>query len=153
MRYLLLPLTMLLWFIIPYYIIYTIPVIMSLLFPLSWIWIIIIHFAIGVALKLYAHTQMAIGFQLGKLYRYKPIVAYLHIFAGLAGLFYMVGFHIFNPTFIVMDNNYEFFLKGFWEISRLKTVFIALLALSIFSAALWITSFGSLGLWADDSKG
>lgn len=125
MRYLLTPITMLIWFLLTYLAIYYGMFLMLWMFSLSWIWLILGYtFLIGLISFLVGSLPAIINFLILKFYRLNWLSIVTHSIAGLLGVVYFYFLIYQNPPEMVSGNETIPILKALWNQSWLKTVLL-----------------------------
>ncbi len=140
MKYLLTPVTMLLWYLTAYYAIYFTPIAMIFVFSLSWIWLIIGYlFIIGIISAIFGSIPGLLLFFILKLYGINWFSCIAHSLAGLIGCVHIISLFIANPPELVSGSEAIFFLTGMWETAPVKTIFLTPLFGGLTITVLWVT--------------
>ncbi len=124
LKYFLLPITFLIWYLIGYYGIYFSIFAVALIFKIKLIWIILYDTTIfgllyGIIIGIPQLLEIVIiwGF------RRNLLVMVLHSLAGLLGVILIISLLIQRPPMLVGDKGEVFFIFGMWDISPVKTIF------------------------------
>ncbi len=124
-KYLLFPFTMILWILLTIYTIYYSVLIFSLIFFVSWIWIIIfLPFMIGIISGIIIGIPALLRYVIIKLYGVNWFSCASHTLAGITGvLVVMLFFYEEPPTLEIGETSY-FLLTGMWQTYPFKTIFL-----------------------------
>ncbi len=142
MKYLLTPLTAILWYLTAYYGFYYGIILIVWMFNLSWIWIILGYpFLIGFIFGLTNGIPSFLRFLILRLYGINWFSVIVHSVAGLIGIIMIFIFFKDNPIEYVSGKKSESLLRGMWSSSPLKTIilfipFIGLILSLIYSSTL-----------------
>jgi len=142
MKYILIPLTMLLWYLTTYYGVYIALIGMGFVFSLSWVWLIIGYiFLIGAVFGISNGIPSLLRLLILKVYGINWFSCIVHSLAGVFGIAQIIRFFSATPPEIVIGDQSVFFLTGMWEIAPFKTVFIALPFLGLVITLIWSSIF------------
>ena len=145
MKYILIPLTMFLWYLTTYYGLYIAVVGMAFMFSLSWLWLIIGYtFLIGIVFGISNGIPGLLRFLILKVYGINWFSCIVHSLAGLVGVVQVIRFFSANPPELVIGNESFFFLTGMWEVAPFKTVFLAFPFVGLVISLLWSTIIAPL---------
>lgn len=123
MKYLLTPLTIILWYLTAYYGFYFGIVLLVWMFNLSWIWIILGYpFLIGVIFGITNGIPSLLRLLLLRLVGINWFSVIVHSIAGLIGIIMIFIFFKNNPIEYVSGNKSESLLSGMWNSSPIKTI-------------------------------
>ncbi len=127
MKYVLTPLTMLLWYLTIYYGIYIAVIGMSFMFSLRCLWFIIAYWPLvliifGISTCIPSLLQLVTL----KFYGISWFSCIVHSIAGLIGAVRIILFFSANPPELVIEDKLYIFIIGTWEIAPIKTVFVAI---------------------------
>lgn len=138
MRYALIPLTMLLWYLTTYYGIYFAVIGMAFVFSLSWFWLIIgFPFLIGAVFGISNGIPSLLRLLILKVYGINWFSCIVHSIAGVVGLVVILRFYNASPPELVIGDESFFFLKGMWKVAPFKTVFLAMPFLGLVISIIW----------------
>jgi hypothetical protein len=122
MKYLLLPFTLIVWFIVANFAIYLSIILAMYIFSFSWVWIILVGaFLYSILGGILIYIPNLVGDRIFKLFNNNRLILYLHAFFGIAGLY--CGF--LEVKWIGVG------ISVFWEESWFKTIVIGLTCYSI----------------------
>lgn len=142
MKYILIPLTVLLWYLSTYYGVYIALIGMGFVFSLSWIWLIMGYiFLIGAVFGISNGIPSLLRLLILKVYGINWFSCIIHSLAGVFGIAQIIRFFRATPPEIVIGDESLFFLTGMWEVAPFKTVFIALPFLGLVIALIWSSIF------------
>lgn len=142
MKYILIPLTMLLWYLTTYYGVYIALIGMGFVFSLSWVWLIMGYiFLIGAVFGIANGIPYLLRLLILKVYGINWFSCIVHSLAGVFGIAQIIRFFSATPPEIVIGDESFFFLTGMWEIAPFKTVFIALPFLGLVITLIWSSIF------------
>ncbi|MBN4081717.1 hypothetical protein JYU23_01150 [bacterium AH-315-C07] len=138
MRYLLLPITMLLWWYVIFYSLFFSVTAMLFVFSFSWFWLIIIGFT-GIALiaGILNTIPAILNLYIFKFYNYSWVGCIAQSLAGLLGAYRYFTFIYANPPVFTDGTESVFFLSYMWNEAPVKTVFVISAFLGVFIAILW----------------
>jgi len=142
MKYLLIPITMILWYLTAYYGFYYGIILMIWMFNLSWLWIILGYpFLIGLIFGLTNGIPSVLRILVLRLYGTNWFSVIVHSIAGLIGIIMIFTFFKNNPIEYVSGDKTESLLSGMWDSSPIKTIvlfipFIGLIISLLFSTIL-----------------
>ena len=140
MKYILIPLTMFLWYLTTYYGIYIAVIGMAFVFSLSWLWLIMGYiFLIGAVFGISNGIPSLLRFLILKAYGINWLSCILHSLAGVVGVIQVIRFYSVNPPKLVIGDQAFFILTGMWEVAPFKTVFLAFPFLGLVISLLWST--------------
>ena len=136
MKYLLLPVTALVWCLATYYAIYYGVVLLGFVFSFSWLLLIFLSFVVFSLSGVITAPLWMCGLAIARLYREPAwlavIVGVVHSIAGLCGVFMITSFFYDNLItweilWIVDDEPIfiEHVLLAMWKISPMKTIYLA----------------------------
>ena len=141
MRFLLLPLTLFLWYTIVYYSTYYLIVASLLLFSLSWYWILfVMPFLTAFTWFLITLIPILVQNLFGWIYYgnklardlRSPVISGLHSIVSLLALISLVMLFYENPITIVSGNEEIGVFKGLWDAAPIKFLFLAPFVIAIF---------------------
>lgn len=125
MKYLLTPLTAILWYLTAYYGFYYAISLIVWMFNLSWIWIILGYpFLIGLIFGLTNGIPSLSRFLILRLFGLNWFSIIVHSIAGLIGIIMIFIFFKDNPIQSVSSDKSESLLSGMWSSSPLKTIIL-----------------------------
>ncbi|MBW1711076.1 MAG: hypothetical protein JRJ73_14550 [Deltaproteobacteria bacterium] len=140
MKYILLPLTMFLWYLTTYYGLYIAVIGMAVIFSLSWLWLIIGYpFLIGVVFGVSNGIPSLLRYVSLKFYGINWVTCILHSIAGIIGVVQIIRFYSATPPELVIGNESFFILSGMWQVAPIKTVFLAFPFIALIISLLWST--------------
>ena len=140
MKYLLTPITMLVWYLTTYYGIYFAIVLITFMFSLSWLWLIIgFTLIIGIIFALTNSIPGLLRVMILKLYGLNWFTVISHSIAGLVGVVSIFYFFNSNPPELVSGNESVFMLKGMWNEAPFKTIFLAFPFTGLILSLIWST--------------
>jgi hypothetical protein len=147
MKYLLTPITMLVWYLTASYGIYFAIVLMTFMFSLSWLWLIIgFTFMIGIIFALTNSIPGLLRLLILKLYGLNWFTVISHSVAGLVGVISIFYFFNSNPPELVSGNESVFMLKGMWNEAPFKTIFLALPFTGLILSLIWSTIIAPISM-------
>jgi hypothetical protein len=122
MKYLLIPLTIILWYLTAYYGFYFGIVLIVWMFNLSWIWIILGYpFLIGFIFGITNGIPSLLRLLILRLFGINWFSVIVHSIAGLIGIIMIFIFFKNNPIESVSGNKSESLLSRMWNFSPIKT--------------------------------
>jgi len=122
MKYVLLPLSLILSYHISYFTIYLIVLLIPLLFSLSWGFFIIVWFFLQyLFLSVIGGITTFINTSLSNYYK-NTFITILHSISSVVGLFQIVMFFNENPPVIVVEGVDVPMFKGMWDSSWFKSI-------------------------------
>lgn len=138
MKYILLPITIVLWYLTSYYGIYITVIGTAFIFSLSWLWWIIGYLFLmaalfGITISLPSLLKLLIL----KYYGMSWFSCIVHSLAGLVGLIQIIRLFVANPPELVIGNEPVFILKGMWEVAPIKTIIIVPPFLGFVVSLIW----------------
>ncbi len=140
MRYILMPFTLLLWFLTAYYGLYFTVYAMAFVFSLSWFWLILGYiFWISIIFGILNGIPGLLRYLILKLYGINWFSCIVHSLAGLVGVVVIILFFSANPPELVTGDEAVFMLTGMWELAPLKTIFVGIPFLGVVISVLWST--------------
>ena len=155
MKYILLPFTMLLWYLATYYGLYVAVIGIKFIFSFSWLWLII-------GFPLLIGIVFGISNGIPSLLRYVGIKSYginwptciLHSLAGIIGVIQIIRLYSATPPELVIGDESFFILSGMWQIAPVKTIFLFLPFLWLVISLFWSTIFApiSIKMFFDQDK-
>jgi hypothetical protein len=122
MKYLLLPFTILIYYLIAFYCIYLSTLLFSFLFNVNTIFLIYGYtFILGF---IFLMSTFPYYFFVGiiKFYRLNWVLTILHLIAGSIGFFNAIYYFVNNPLLIMINGENIHFLKGMWIIAPIKSI-------------------------------
>lgn len=125
MRFLLTPITMMIWYILCYLGLHYGMVLMLWMFSLSWIWLILGYtILIGIISTIVSSLPALINLLILRFYKLTWFSIITHSLAGLLGIlsFYYLMYQ--NPPEMVSGTESTPILKALWNYSWLKTIFL-----------------------------
>ncbi len=126
MKFLLTPLTMILWYFASYIGFYATFPLMVWMWSLSWFWLIVGYpFFLGLISYFATLLHLIMNSLILKLYGSNWITTLLHSLSGLAGVVVAISFFYENPPLLVSGADSVFFLKGMWNHAPIKIVVLA----------------------------
>ena len=139
MKYVLIPLTMFLWYLTTYYGLYLALLGMVFIVSLNWFWLIMGYlFLIGILFGISNAIPGLLRLLILKIYGINWFSCIVHSLAGAVG----AGFFIVSLPLCVLvsvEGDEVFFLTGMWEMAPFKTVFFAFPFAGIIISLLWST--------------
>ena len=127
MKYILIPLTMFLWYLTTYYGIYIAVIGMAFIFSLSWLWLIFGYlFLIGAVFGISNGIPGLLRFLILKIYGITWFCCIAQSLAGVVGLVQIIRFFNASPPELVVGDESFFILTGMWKIAPFKTIFLAM---------------------------
>jgi hypothetical protein len=142
MKYLLIPFTLMFWYITAYYGIYYSLLLCIYLSTLSWLWIIVAFpILIGITFTLTNSIPGLIRHYILKLYNFNLFSSIAHSIAGIVGVFSIFYFFYNNPPEVVNNDTSVFILKALWQDSPLKTLLLSISFFGIATSLIWSTIF------------
>lgn len=139
LKYLLVPVTMLLWYMITYYSLLLGLKLMFWMFTLSWTWLFIVYFfLIGIVFGLVGEIPAIINHLILKIYNSNWLVIILHTIAGALGVYAFYYMLNMNPP--TMENGVESLslMEGLWKESKLKTILLSFTALGLLVQVVYV---------------
>ena len=144
-KFILLPLTMILWYLTAFYGTYIAVIGVMFMFSLSWLWLIIGYlFFVGAVFGISNGLPSLLRFIILKYYGKNWFSSILHSLAGIIGVVHIIQFFILSPPELVISNESFFFITGMWELSPFKTIFLAFPSVGLMVSLLWSTIFAPL---------
>ena len=145
MKYILLPFTMLLWYLTTYYGLYFAVIGMAFIFSLSWLWLIIGYpFLIGIVFGISNGIPSLLRYAGLKIYGINWPTCILHSMAGIIGAIQIIHFYSATPPELVIGDNTYFILSGMWQIAPVKTIFLFLPFLGLIISLFWSNIFSPI---------
>ena len=136
MKYILIPLTMYLWYLTTYYGLYLAVLGMLFIVSLSWFWLLMGYlFLIGILFGISNAIPGLLRLLILKIYGINWFSCIVHSLAGAIG----AGFFIANPPVLVSGDESFIFLTVMWEMAPFKTIFCAFPFAGIIISLLWST--------------
>ena len=124
-KFLLLPITLMLFYCLTYYGIYFSLLGFVFLYSLSWIWLILGFSLIFKLLTIViSEIPALIRILIFKIYNYNKVIVILHTITGFIGLLAILYFFYLNP--IESSHENSGFLKSIWNESPFKTIVIGI---------------------------
>jgi hypothetical protein len=140
MKYLLIPITMILWYLTAYYGFYYGIILMIWMFNLSWIWIILGYpFLIGLIFGLTNGIPSVLRILVLRLYGTNWFSVIVHSIAGLIGIIMIFTFFKNNPIEYVSGDKTESLLSGMWDSSPIKTIVLFIPFIGLIISLLYST--------------
>jgi len=125
MRYLLTPITMIIWFLLSYLGVYYSMVLMIWMFTLSWFWLIVGYsFLIGIITAVVISLPTLVNYLILKFYKLNWFSIITHSLAGLLGIAFFYYRISINTPEVDAGNETVSLLKTLWSISWLKTIML-----------------------------
>lgn len=138
MKYILMPLTMFLWYSTTYYGIYVAVIGIAFIFSLSWCWLIVGYlFLMGAVFGISNGIPSLLRYLILKVYGINWFSCIVHSLAGVVGLVQIIRFYNASPPELVIGDESFFILKGMWMVAPFKTVFLAMPFLGLVISILW----------------
>ncbi len=138
LKYILIPLTMLLWYLTTYYGIYAAVIGIAFVFSLSWFWLIIGYtFLIGVVYGISNGIPSLLRLLILKVYGINWFSCIVHSISGVVGLVQILRFYNANPPELVIGDESFFFLKGMWKVAPFKTILLTMPFLGLVISIIW----------------
>lgn len=117
MRYLLIPISFIIWNAVTYYGLLLCLVGLSFSFSLNWIWIIVGYtFLVSITFAIANGIPSLLKLVVFKFYGINWFTCLIHSLAGVFGVIWFLYFYINNPPVIVMGKEEVFFLIGMWRL-------------------------------------
>jgi hypothetical protein len=140
MKYILLPVTIFLWYLTTYYGLYIAVIGMAVIFSLSWLWLIIGYpFLIGLVFGVSNGIPSLLRYISLKAYGINWFPCILHSIAGTIGVVQIIRFFSATPPELVIGNDSFFILSGMWRVAPIKTIFLAFPFLGLIISLFWST--------------
>ncbi len=160
MRYLLIPITFVIWCALTFYGLLFCLVGMSYVFSLSWIWLIPGYlFLVGIVIAISIGIPILLRIAIPK---FCGINWFAYLVRSSAGLLGAVGFFIYyvsNPPVVVIGEDEVTMFYGMWMLAPFKSIVIAFPFLGIFASIIWAIivspvywKLTGLDLTGDDSE-
>ena len=125
LKYLFLPITVLIWYLIGFYGIYFSIFAVGLIFKIKLIWIILFDtFIFGLVYGIIVGIPQLLEMMIMWGFRRNLLVLILHSLAGLLGVIHIIFFLIQRPPMLAGEKGEVFFIFGMWDIAPVKTIFI-----------------------------
>ncbi|MCM4171834.1 hypothetical protein DHD32_10100 [Arenibacter sp. TNZ] len=145
MKYLLIPLTIFLWYLTAYLGIYFGVVLMTWMFSLSWIWLLLGYtFLIGLIFGLTNGIPSLLRYLILKLYGLNWFTAVVHSIAGLLGIIAVFAFFYSNPPEMVSGNMSVPILSAMWNSAPIKTIFLFIPFIGLILSLIYSTSIAPI---------
>lgn len=136
MKYLLLPITMYINYLLAYYSVWLVLVAIGYIFNIGWFWLLFLGLIfLGIALFISNGLPSLIRFGLTYLYGNTWLSVILNSVAGIIGLV------MAKDMFFAYEGN-RFVLSVMWYVSKLKTIVLGLPFIGLIISLLWSSSFG-----------
>jgi len=137
LKYVLIPLTMFLWYLTTYYGLYLAVIGMAFMFSLGWLWLIMGYlFLVGTIFGISNAIPGLLRILILKIYGINWFSCIVHSLAGVTGVVVFFGA---NPPELVIGDESYFIITGMWKISPVKTVFLASPFVGFVVSLLWST--------------
>ena len=131
LKYLLIPVTLAIFYLLAYYGIYLSILGYVFMFSVGWFWIIVGYgILIGIAYSISIGIPNLLRMLIIYFYGFSWFIIIIHALAGLVGLINVFSLLYSNPPLI--EPGSVFFLKGMWNQAPLKTLFVGLPFVFIF---------------------
>ncbi|MBW1929916.1 MAG: hypothetical protein JRJ13_12290 [Deltaproteobacteria bacterium] len=138
MKYILILLTMFLWYLTTYYGIYIAVIGMAFIFSLSWLWLIFGYlFLIGTVFGISNGIPSLLRLLILKIYGINWFCCIAHSLAGVVGLVQIIRLFNASPPELVVGGESFFILTGMWKIAPFKTIFLAMPFLGLVISIVW----------------
>lgn len=138
MKYILILLTMFLWYLTTYYGIYIAVIGMAFIFSLSWLWLIFGYlFLIGTVFGISNGIPGLLRLLILKIYGINWFCCIAHSLAGVVGLVQIIRLFNASPPELVVGGESFFILTGMWKIAPFKTIFLAMPFLGLVISIVW----------------
>ncbi|MFH6971825.1 hypothetical protein [Flavobacterium petrolei] len=145
MKYLLIPLTVILWILTSYYGFYYGIVLIAWMFNLSWIWIILGYpFLIGLIFGLANGIPSLLRFLILRIFGLNWLSVIVHSIAGLIGMIMIFIFFKDNPIEYVSGETSESLLSGMWRSSPLKTIILFIPCLGLIISIMYSSTLAPI---------
>ena len=145
MKYLLTPLTVILWYLTAYYGFYYAILLIVWMFNLSWIWIVLGYpFLIGLIFGLTNGIPSLLRFLILRLFGLNWFSIIVHSVAGLIGIIMIFIFFKDNPIQYVSGDKSESLLSGMWSSSPLKTIILFIPFLGLIFSLLYSSTLAPI---------
>ena len=147
MKYIFIPFTMFLWYLLSYYGLYISVIGMTFIFSLSWLWLIIGYLPLFAAVFWISNTiPSLLRIKILKIFGMNWITCILHSLAGVIGVVQIIRLYSATPPELVMGNESFFILTGMWKIAPLKTIFLAFPFLGLVISLLWASVIAPIAI-------
>ena len=147
MKYLLTPLTVLVWYLLSYYGIYLAVFLMGFMFSLNWIILIFGYLPlISIIFALTSSIPSILKTLILKGYGLNLFIVIIHSLAGLAGIFSVFYLFYSIPTSLNNGDNSTFMLKGMWQLAPFKTIMLVFPFTGLFISLIWSASIAPIYL-------
>jgi hypothetical protein len=154
LKYLLLPVTIIAWFFMAYYVPYLAIAGTVKVFNVSWFVLIFFgSFVFGILYFVIVGLPNLIRVGIGVLYEKIPFVMILHGIAGVIGTIWIITFFINQPPMLVRGDQEFFFITGMWKYAPLKTLFVVLGVIPFIILMIYNSTIMPFVLFADMQKG
>ncbi len=152
LKYLLLPITLLLFYIISFYGVFFSILLMIWIFSLSWIWIILFStFLFGIVYSLTNQIPTIFKLIVLKFYGVSWFIVIVHTISGILGLM-EIGYRFYNNgLFLDIDDNSIFIFEAMWQESPFKLMFLAIPFIGILLSLIWSIVFAPIQFKIDNS--
>lgn len=111
---------------------------LSYLFSLSWFWLIFFYlFLVGIASAIVNVIPGLIRYVIVKFYGINWFACIVHSVAGLLGVIWFFIYFLNDPPVLVLGEERVFFIKGMWQISPIKTIFLLFPFIGFFMAVIY----------------
>ena len=138
MKYILILLTMFLWYLTTYYGIYIAVIGMAFIFSLNWLWLIFGYlFLIGTVFGISNGIPYLLRLLILKIYGINWFCCIAHSLAGVVGLVQIIRLFKASPPELVVGSESFFILTGMWKIAPFKTIFLAMPFLGLVISIVW----------------
>lgn len=140
MKYILIPFTMLLWYLTAYYGLYYAVLGIAYMFSLSWFWLIMGGiFLVGLIFGVTNAIPSLLRLLILNIYGINWFSCTIHSLAGTIGIVQVVRFLSANLPQLVIGDESLFILTGMWRTAPFKTVFLVFPFVGLILSLLWST--------------
>ena len=145
MKYILIPLTMFVWYLTTYYGLYLAVIGMVFMFSLSWLWLIMGYLIlVGIIFGISNGIPGLLRLLILRVYGMNWFSCVVHSLAGVFGVFQVINLFSTNPPQLVIGDESLFILTGMWKIAPVKTVFLASPCAGLVISLLWSTTIAPI---------
>ena len=138
MRYLLIPITFVIWCALTFYGLLLCLVGMSYVFSLSWIWLYFGYlFLVGIVPAILIGIPLLFRVVISKFYGINWFTCLVHSSAGLLGAVGFFIYYVSNPPVVVIGEDEVRMFYGMWMLAPFKSIVIAFPFLGIFASIIW----------------
>lgn len=140
-KFMFMPVTITLWFLLAYYGIYFSIIGFIFIFSLNWIPILLLYLLLfGLFYNLFVRVPRLFRFLILEYYGLTWFACIVHSLAGITALIFLIDLFINKPIVLINSQNPEFFLFAMFKQSPLKTIFLLVPFLVNVFGLLWYTS-------------